>query len=244
MKQILHLIYQPYKWIFFLFLIVNTLLFSIVAIILSIVVNQKTSGYCGTAWARLNSFFTPMIVNVSGLENINKNRSYIIVPNHQSYYDIFVMYGWLGKYIRWVMKQELRKVPVFGFCCDKMGHIYIDRSSTEAAIKSLNNAKKTLSDGSSVIMFPEGTRSATSELAPFKKGAFRMAFDLGLPLLPVTIIGTRDVLPTQSLNLFPGKVKMVVHKPVDISNYTPEQIEILMNDVRAIIEKPLKAEAV
>lgn len=241
MKKVLHLLYQPYKWIFFLFLIVNTLAFSIVAIVLSIFVNQKISGYCGTAWARLNSFFTPMVVSVSGMETINKNTSYIIVPNHQSYYDIFVMYGWLGKYIRWVMKQELRKVPVFGFCCDKMGHIYIDRSSTQAAIDSLNNAKKTLSDGSSIIMFPEGTRSATGELAPFKKGAFRMAFDLGLPLLPVTIMGTKDVLPTQSLNLFPGKVKMIVHQPVDISNYSIDTIEQLMSDVRAIIEEPLKS---
>jgi 1-acyl-sn-glycerol-3-phosphate acyltransferase len=240
MKKLLYILYQPYKWLFFLFLIVNTLLFSIVAIVLSVLINQRVSGYCGTAWSRLNSFFTPMLVSVSGKENIGKNTSYVIVPNHQSYYDIFLIYGWLGLYIRWVMKMELRKVPVFGICCEKMGHIYIDRSSTQAAVESLNTAKKNLIDGSSVIMFPEGTRTVTGELGPFKKGAFRMAFDLGIPLLPITIMGTKDILPTQSLKLFPGKAKMIVHEPVDITKYTPDDMERLMADVRAIIEGPLK----
>lgn len=240
MKNFLYILYQPYKWIFFLFLVLNTLFFSIVAILLSVIVNQRVGGYCGPAWAWLNSFFTPMLVSISGKENIKKNTSYIVVPNHQSYYDIFLIYGWLGMYIRWVMKKELRKVPLFGICCEKMGHIYIDRSSTQSAIESLNNAKKTLTDGSSVIMFPEGTRTATGELGPFKKGAFRMAFDLGLPLLPVTIMGTQDILPTKTLSLFPGKAKMIVHDPIDINKYTMDDIELLMSDVKAIIEAPLK----
>jgi 1-acyl-sn-glycerol-3-phosphate acyltransferase len=240
MKTILHILYQPYKWLFFLFLILNTLFFGTLAIVLSVLINQKISGYCGTAWARLNSFFTPMLVSVSGKENIQKNTSYIIVPNHQSYYDIFLIYGWLGMFIRWVMKIELRKVPVFGYCCEKMGHIYIDRSSTQAAIDSLNAAKDDLADGSSIIMFPEGTRNSTNTLLPFKKGAFRMALDLGIPLLPITIMGTKDILPTKSLNLFPGKVKMIVHPPVDIKKYGQEDMEKLMADVKVIIEGPLK----
>ena len=240
MKKILHLLYQPYKWLFFLFLIINTLLFGTLAIILSVLVSQKISGYCGTAWARLNSFFTPMLVSTSGKENIRKKTSYIIVPNHQSHYDIFLLYGWLGLDFRWVMKMELRKIPVFGYCCEKMGHIYVDRSSTQAAIDSLNAAKDNLSDGSSIIMFPEGTRNSSNAMLPFKKGAFRMAIDLGIPLLPITILGTKDILPTKTLNLFPGKVKMIVHKPVDISGYSIDNMEQLMADVRVIIEAPLK----
>jgi 1-acyl-sn-glycerol-3-phosphate acyltransferase len=239
MRKLLYILYQPYKWLFFLFLIVNTLLFSIVAILISIFISQRVGGYCGTAWARLNSFFTPMLVSISGKEHIKKNTSYIIVPNHQSYYDIFLVYGWLGVFIKWVMKIELRKVPMFGICCEKMGHIYIDRSSTQAAIDSLNEAKKTL-DGASIVMFPEGTRTETGALGPFKKGAFRMAIDLGIPLLPVTIIGTKDILPTKSFSLFPGRAKIVVHKPIDISNYSLEEIEKLMTEVRGIIEEPLK----
>lgn len=241
MKKILYIIYQPYKWLFFLFLILNTLFFGTLAIVLSITISQKISGYCGTAWARLNAFFTPMFVSVSGKEKIKKHTSYIVVPNHQSHYDIFLLYGWLGIYIRWVMKMELRKIPVFGYCCQTMGHIYVDRSSTESAIASLNAAKENLSDGSSIIMFPEGTRHSTGELLPFKKGAFRMAIDLGLPLLPITIVDTKDILPTKTLNLMPGKVKMIVHEPIDVSKYTIDDLEKLMSDTRAIIEAPLKA---
>ncbi len=240
MKNILYILYQPYKWLFFLFLVLNTLFFSMTAILISVFINQRVGGHCGTAWARLNSFFTPMLVNISGKENIKKNTSYIVVPNHQSHYDIFLIYGWLGMYIRWVMKKELRKVPGLGICCEKMGHVYIDRSNIQSAIESLNAVKNTLIDGSSTIMFPEGTRTATGELGPFKKGAFKLAFDLGLPLLPVTIMGTKDVLPAKTLNLFPGKVKMIVHEPVDINKYTTEELEKLMSDVRTIIEAPLK----
>lgn len=241
MKKLLYIIYQPYKWLFFLFLILNTLFFSVLAIFLSLVVNQKIGGYCGPAWARLNSFFTPIFVTVEGKEKIKKNTSYIVVPNHQSHYDIFLLYGWLGIFIRWVMKMELGKIPVFGYCCQTMGHILIDRSSTESAIASLNAAKQKLSDGSSVIMFPEGTRNSTGEMLPFKKGAFRMAIDLGLPLLPVTILGTKDIIPTKTLNLMPGKAKMIIHDPIDVSKYTIDDLEKLMADTRAIIDGPLKA---
>lgn len=240
MKKLLHILYQPYKWLFFIFFALNTLVFGIIAIILSVLINQKTGGYCGPAWARVNAFFTPMFVSVAGKENIQENTSYIVVPNHQSYYDIFLIYGWLGMFIRWVMKKELRKVPVFGYCCEKMGHIIIDRSSTESAIKSLNAAKDNLKDGSSVVMFPEGTRNSSNVLLPFKKGAFRMALDLGIPILPVTIMGTKDILPTKGLNLFPGKAKMIIHKPIDVKNYTFEDIEKLMADTKAIIEGPLR----
>lgn len=240
MRKILYVLYQPYKWIFFLFLILNTLVFSFVAILISMLINQKVGGYCGTAWARLNAFFTPMMVSITGKENINKQTSYIIMANHQSHYDIFLVYGWLGVFIKWVMKIELRKVPVFGFCCEKMGHIYIDRSSTQSAIDTLNSAKSTLIKGASVVIFPEGTRTETGQLGSFKKGGFRMAIDLGLPILPVTIMGTRNILPTKTLSLFPGKAKMVVHKPIDTSKYSIEQIEQLMADVNAVIGKPLK----
>jgi 1-acyl-sn-glycerol-3-phosphate acyltransferase len=241
MKKLLYIIYQPYKWLFFLFLIVNTLFFSVLAIFLSLVINQKIGGYCGPAWARLNAFFTPIFVTVEGKEKIKKNTSYIVVPNHQSHYDIFLLYGWLGIFIRWVMKMELGKIPVFGYCCQTMGHILIDRSSTESAIASLNAAKQKLSDGSSVIMFPEGTRNSTDEMLPFKKGAFRMAIDLGLPLLPVTILGTKDIIPTKTLNLMPGKAKIIIHDPIDVSKYTIDDLEKLMAETRAIIDGPLKA---
>jgi len=240
MRKLLYILYQPYKWLFFFpFLIVNTLFFSLIGLLIALF-SQKTGGYCGVVWARLNAFLTPMFVKVTGRENIQKNTSYIIVLNHQSYYDIFLIYGWIGIDIKWVMKMELRKIPGLGICCEKIGHIFIDRTNTQVAIESMNKVKKKLVNGTSVVIFPEGTRSKTKELGAFKRGAFRLAFDLGLPILPITLIGTKEILPSNMFNLLPGNAQMIIHKPVDINKYSLEEINTLMKDVSDIISAPLK----
>ncbi len=239
-ENLLYILYQPYKWFVFLpFLIVNTLFFSSAAVLTASIIGQKPASLFGTAWSRVNAFFTPIFVKISGKENIQKNTSYIIVCNHQSYYDIFLIYGWLGIDFKWVMKKELRKMPGIGISCAKLGHIFIDRSNTQAAIESMNAVKQKLVNGTSVVIFPEGTRSETGNLGPFKKGAFKMAFDTGLSVLPITLIGTKDVFPSKSVNLLPGKVRMVIHKPVDINNYKEEEIDTLMTDVGTVISSAL-----
>ena len=242
MRKIIYILYQPYKWLFFFpFIILNTLFFGLIGVIIASFISQKAGGkWAGAIWARTNAFFTPMFVGVSGKENIQKNTSYIIIPNHQSYYDIFLIYGWLGIDIKWVMKKELRKIPGLGIASEKIGHIFLDRSNNKEALESLNKAKQKLVNGSSIVIFPEGTRSATGQLNQFKRGAFKLAFDLNLPILPVTLIGTKDILPTDSLNLLPGKVQMIIHEPIDIKKYSEDEVRTLMNDVRNIISKPMK----
>jgi 1-acyl-sn-glycerol-3-phosphate acyltransferase len=184
-----------------------------------------------------------MPVSVSGRENIDPKRSYVIVSNHQSHYDVFVLYGWLGVDFKWVMKKELRKVPALGIACEKAGHIYIDRSDKQGALNSLNAAKKIIKDGTSVIFFPEGTRSTTGQMGDFKKGAFYMALDLGIPVLPITIIGTGKILPPHTVDLFPGRVQMIIHQPIPVDGYTMKDIEELMSRVKAVIQKDLDARA-
>ncbi len=147
------------------------------------------------------AWVTPMRVSVEGRENLDPKQSYVLVSNHQSQYDIFLLYGWLGVDFKWVMKKELRKVLGIGVACDRLGHIFIDRSNHAAALATLETAKERIVDGTSVIFFPEGTRSRDGQLKKFKKGAFRMAVDLGLPILPLTVTGTRDVLPAGTSDL-------------------------------------------
>jgi len=178
-------------------------------------------------------------MQVVGRENIDKEKSYVIIANHQSNYDIFALYGWLRVDFKWVMKQELRKVPFLGICCEKLGHIYIDRSNTKAALESIAAARKKIVNGTSVLFFPEGTRSKNRKLGRFKKGAFKMAVDVGLPILPVTITGTADILPPKTTNLVPGKVKMIIHKPISVSGYDDDNIQDLMKKAREIIESEL-----
>ena len=188
-RKMLRILYQPYKWFIFLpCFAVSTIFFGSLTVILSVITSPRiTSFICGTVWARLNGYLTPILVNVTGRNNIVKTKSYVIVANHQSHYDIFVIYGWLGVDFKWVMKQELRKMPGIGIGCEKVGHIFIDRSNHEKAIASLLAAKEKIVNGTSVIFFPEGTRSKDGSLGTFKKGAFKMAIDRMNFFLPVNI---------------------------------------------------------
>jgi 1-acyl-sn-glycerol-3-phosphate acyltransferase len=232
--------YQPYKWLFILpLLIITTLICGILAIIIALLFSKRAGSFCGVIWARINSFFTPMTVNVIGAENIEPGTSYVITSNHQSQYDIYVLYGWLGVDFKWVMKKELEKVPVLGFACKVLGHIYIDRSQTKSAVETINAAKTKIVNGTSVLFFPEGTRSGNGEIQPFKKGAFKFAIDLGIPILPVTINGTAKVLTKGSLDLMPGGATMIIHKPISIKDYHEENINELMDTTRMIINASL-----
>jgi 1-acyl-sn-glycerol-3-phosphate acyltransferase len=241
MKKALHMLYQPYKWLIFVpYLVASTLFFGSMTVILVMITNPKiTSIICGVLWSRLNGYLTPICVTVAGKDNIDRKQSYVIVSNHQSQYDIFVLYGWLGIDFKWVMKQELRKIPGIGIGCEKLGHIFIDRSNHERALASLNAAKSKIVNGTSVIFFPEGTRSKDGSLAAFKKGAFKMALDLELPILPVTVTGTGKILPPNTVDLFPGKAKIIIHRPLNIDGYNDDNIHALMDRTHAAIKSAL-----
>jgi 1-acyl-sn-glycerol-3-phosphate acyltransferase len=238
-------LYQPYKYLVVIpVLVAATTVFACVGAILPFLTKARTaSRLSGVPWARVMAWVTPMRVTVSGRENIDPRQSYVLVSNHQSQYDIFVLYGWLGVDFKWVMKKELRKVLGIGVACHRLGHVFIDRSNRAAAIATLEDAKKKIADGTSVVFFPEGTRSRSGQLKPFKKGAFRMAVDLGLPILPLTITGTRDVLPAGTSDLMPGSARLVIHPPVDVEGCTSEDCDRLRTEVRKIIASSLPAEA-
>ena len=162
------------------------------------------------------------------------------MANHQSHYDVLALIGYLPLPLKWVMKMELRKVPIFGIACEKVGHIYIDRGNSEKAQKSLKAAVEKIQAGSSVVFFPEGTRSSDGKLHSFKKGGFVMALEAQVPILPVTVVGGRKVLPKTSLRILPGNMKIIMHKPIPVNEYTYETREKLIEQVRKVIEKDLE----
>jgi 1-acyl-sn-glycerol-3-phosphate acyltransferase len=234
-------LYQPYKYLVVMpVLAVATAVFALIGATFPFFTKPRTaSRLSGVPWARVMAWVTPMRVHVEGREHIDPTQSYVLVSNHQSQYDIFVLYGWLGVDFKWVMKKELRNVPGIGVACERLGHIYIDRSNHAAAVATLERAKNTIVDGTSVVFFPEGTRSRSGRLKPFKRGAFRMALDLGLPILPLTIVGTRDVLPAGTSDLMPGSARLVIHPPVSVKNCTAEDCARLSEEVRAVIASSL-----
>jgi 1-acyl-sn-glycerol-3-phosphate acyltransferase len=243
MRRLLWLLYQPYKLLVFVpLLMLSTAFFGgLVLVLLMILDARRVSFVCGVGWARLNAWLTPMLVRVSGRENIDPKQSYVVVSNHQSHYDVLVLYGWLGVDFKWVMKQELRKVPGLGAACEALGHIFIDRSSRNAAVATIEAAKNRITGGTSVVFFPEGTRSRDGQLGAFKKGAFRMACDLGVPILPVTILGTRTILPPETKDLFPGRARMIIHPPVPVDDSDDEDLTALIERVRTVISAPLES---
>ena len=238
MKKVLWFLYQPYKWLIFLpFFIANTLFFGLLAIPLSLIAGHRTgSRVCGNWWSRINTVFTPAMVDVRGREHIEPGQSYVVAANHISAFDIFAVYGWLGLDLKWVMKKELRKIPGIGFGSEAVGHIFIDRSNTKNAVESIRKAKEKIRGGISVIFFPEGTRSRVGSMLPFKKGAFKFALDMQMPVLPVTIQGTEAVLPSDTLDLFPGKIRLIIHPPIGISGYNDNNIHMLVERARSAID--------
>jgi 1-acyl-sn-glycerol-3-phosphate acyltransferase len=244
MRSILFWPYQLYAWLIFLPLVsLLTLVFSALTIVSAALINPHfASRVFAVTWARLAAFLTPIRVDVEGAENAQRQRSYIVASNHQSQYDILVIYGWLKLDLKWVMKKELRKIPGIGIGCEKAGHIFVERRNPKQAAQVINEALERLGDGIGILFFPEGTRSPDGRLLPFKKGAFRTAIDSQIPLLPVTVVGTKDILPARSLALFPGRARLVIHPPIETAGKTVEDLDGLMAEAREVINSALPGE--
>ena len=219
MKNLLQSLFQIYVWLVVYPLAWTlTILTAITVSFLSILGAARFAGrYVAKFWGRAVLWITPARVIRSGMQHIDKQQSYVVVANHQSTYDILLVYGYLPLDFKWVMKIELRKVPFVGFACEKMGHIYVDRRNRKSSIAAMQSAREQLVDGTSVFFFPEGTRSNGVVLKPFKKGAFRMARDLQLPILPISIKGADQVMPTGSVKILPGTISMTFHEPISVA---------------------------
>ena len=219
MKRILFWPYQLYVWLIFVpLVVVLTLLFSMLTVIFASLINPNwASKVFAVTWAKSLAYLTPVRVIVEGGENAHREQSYVVVTNHQSMYDILLIYGWLELDLKWVMKKELRKVPGIGLGCEKAGHIFVDRKKPKQAAQAIKEALARMGKGVGILFFSEGTRSRDGRLLPFKKGAFRLSVDQNLPILPVTLVGTRDVQPGNTLSLFPGAIRMVIHPAIEPS---------------------------
>lgn len=202
------------------------------------------------SWATRVVSNCEMIISVHGRENIPRPsnggpaRSYLVMSNHQSHYDVAVIYYVLGSAVRMVAKRELFNVPVFGSAMRAAGMISIDRNNKESAIASLEDAKATLEGGVPMWIAPEGTRSPTGELLPFKKGGFVLSLRTGAPIMPISIRGTRDVLRAKGVRSRPGMdVSVTIHPTIDPKRYADmdfkEARDALAKAVRRSIESGL-----
>ncbi|MFI3296450.1 MAG: lysophospholipid acyltransferase family protein [bacterium] len=194
--------------------------------------DSRCSYYPGIFWARALMFIALIKINVVGKENFDPKKSYVFMSNHQSMLDIFLIYGWLNSKFKWIMKKELRKMPFVGKACAMMGHIFVDRSSAIKAKQSIQKAKEQLVGGTSIVVFPEGTRTKTGEIGKFKRGAFSIAKDTHIPIIPMTIIGAYECVSSKEFCIKPGKITLVIHPEVNTENITNENFHQLVSDVR------------
>lgn len=184
-------------------------------------------------WGRLITKVGGVSVRVEGVEKLDPGRPYIFAANHLSQFDIFALQGYLGFDFRWLAKKELFNIPVFGPAMRCAGYIPVDRSHGRQALKSLAEAAQRIAGGTAVIIFPEGTRSKDGTLHPFKSGGMVLAFKSGVPLVPVAIQGTYEVLPKGKLLAKPGKVLIRVGTPIDTKKYNPKQKQELADRLRS-----------
>lgn len=212
-----------------------TVLTCIVILIGTAIGNGSWWGYYpAMVWAKVFCILSLVKVSVRGSENIDKRTSYVFVANHQGAYDIFSVYGYLGHNFKWMMKKSLRKIMLVGYTCQKCGHIFVDRSSPTAIRRTIETAEKRLRDGMSLVVFPEGARTFTGKMGPFKKGAYQLALEFRLPLVPVTIDGSFGIMPRTRYVPRPGRIVLTIHKPIAPPADEADRAEVIEQTRQAI----------
>ena len=186
-------------------------------------------------WAKILLFLTNTRVRVIGAENILLGKPQIFMANHQSDFDILIVLAHIPGQFRWIVKKELFNIPVFGAAMRKAGYIEIDRQHHERAMMSVDEAARKIKEGKSVMSFPEGTRSRNGSIKPLKKGMFYLAIKSGVPIVPISIVGAKEIMPKRSLRIKPGQVTLVIDKPIDVSGYEIENRQKLIERVRNVI---------
>lgn len=187
--------------------------------------------WCASVWCRMIAVTAGARVRVHGVEHIRPGTSYVFLSTHQSYMDIPAMLGYLPAQLRIAAKKSLFRVPFMGWHLQRAGHIPIDRSSTQNAVASMQRAASYLHDGVCAFVFPEGTRSRDGYLHHFKKGGFKLALQAAAPIIPITIIGSRQILPPDELTFRAGPIEMYVDAPVPTAGLTDEDLDALMQTV-------------
>ena len=186
--------------------------------------------YPGRWWSKVIARIFLLPVTVEGRENLEKGHSYVFVANHQGMFDIFLIYGYLNRNFKWMMKHQLRKMPFVGYACEKSHQIFVDRRTPSKIKKTINEARETLKDGTSLVVFPEGARTFTGHIGKFKKGAFMLADELQLPVVPLTINGSFDIMPrTKDWHFVTWHpLRLTIHQPVYPVGQGPQNIQAVM----------------
>jgi 1-acyl-sn-glycerol-3-phosphate acyltransferase len=222
-------------------LVIITLVIAPPLIVISLF--DKTGGaayWLMRLWAQLVARSMRLTFSIHGAEKIVPGTSYIVTPNHEGNADILALVTTLPLRFRWVVKRELLKIPFFGWALGRTGAISLNRSNRQQAVRSLKEGTSKLAGGWSVLIYPEGTRTSDGNLQNFKKGAFMMAVQTGISILPVTCNGAFKIMPKKTIAFRPGHITVTVGDPISSEGLAEADVPQLMDRTRAAIGKHLK----
>ena len=196
--------------------------------------------YAAVPWAKVILWACGVKVLVKGLENADAHVPRIYMTNHQSYLDVFGLLSVLPVDFKFLMKQELMKIPLLGFAMRKVGYIGIERKDPRKAVESMRAAAERINNGASVLIFPEGTRSLDGRLQEFKRGGFNLALRARCEIVPIGIAGSAKLLPKGSFRARRGIFAISIGSPIDTKGHTKKTIDLLMEEVRSAMEALIK----
>jgi 1-acyl-sn-glycerol-3-phosphate acyltransferase len=229
----------PYHWwrtVFFLIPVIGvyTIVLGTVSLVSTVFDRTGDFGHrCARAWAWLILQTTGVRTQVSGLERLDLGQSYVIASNHQSIYDIPILFATLPLQLRIVAKASLGRFPFLGWHLQRTGHLLVDRRKPGAGIVA--KMRRLVREAHSLIVFPEGTRSADGSVGRFKKGPFLVAIDAQLPVVPVSVSGSRHVMKKGRLMVCPGDVRVTIHAPIPTSGVSRAQVSAFAERARVIV---------
>jgi 1-acyl-sn-glycerol-3-phosphate acyltransferase len=210
------------------------------SILIGIAGDRELSEKVLRAWARLFLAVAGVRVISRELAPLDRSRSYVFVSNHTSNIDVPAILAVTPEPLRFIAKQELTRIPLFGWAARRMGHVFIDRKDSHGAAKAIRRRIDAGLSGVGLFFFAEGTRSTSEEMLPFKKGAAVAALETGLDCVPIAVAGARDVLRPKGVSVFrPGPVAVVFGAPISLSGYSLDRRDALVEAQRAAVENAL-----
>lgn len=210
-----------------LFLLVTILTTLLIILGCSIGLGDAASRYVGMAWSRVSLWLHLCPIEIRSREHLPRSGNYVVIANHQSAFDIFALYGYVPLPFKWVLKEGLRKLPLVGWACESAGFIFVDDTKPSSITQTMQEARGALSRGYSIFIFPEGSRTPTGRMHRFKKGAFLMASELDVPLLPISIDGAYDILQRGKLLPHPHNIRLTIHPAYRVSDLGEAPMNIL-----------------
>lgn len=216
---------------------------SVVSVLFSLVDGTgRMQHSCARAWSRFILFASRVKVDVQGLDNLERSRGYVFAANHLSMFDHWAFLACLPFQFRFVAKSSLFQIPFLGWHLTRSGNVPVARDHHRQTIRSYQKVSEKIQEGISFVIYPEGMRSWRGEMYPFKRGAFLLARYAQAPIVPVTIIGAHKRLPRGSMIIRPGKMRMVVHPPLEYETYRNQSLDQVAEKIHEIVRDSYELE--